>query len=88
MEEQFFARKEENRMAEEKRQLFLSLGITPEDLSQFLQDPKRFPPETWEFLQKKREELEKQIDAKIKEMTVPTERKETGTPKNHWLFMK
>jgi hypothetical protein len=74
MEEHMFSKREE-----EKRQLFLELGITSEDLSKFLNDPKRFPPETWAFLQKKKEELEEQIDKKIREMSPPPHQK-TGKP--------
>ena len=74
-------------IAEEKRQLFQNLGITAEDLAAFLQDPKKFSPETWAFLQKKREELEQQIDAKIQAMNTST-KKEKSNPKGHWLFVK
>lgn len=80
-------KEKEAQIAEENRQLFQNLGITQEDLSQFLQDPKKFSPETWEFLQKKREELEKQIDAKIQAMNSST-KKESDSPKGHWLFVK
>ena len=79
--------KKEAELAEEKRQLFQNLGITQEDLANFLQDPKKFSPETWAFLQKKREELEQQIDAKIQAMNTSS-KKEKNPPKGHWLFVK
>jgi DNA-binding transcriptional MerR regulator len=89
MEEDIVSKNKEKEaeMAEQNRQLFQSLGISPEDLSRFLNDPKRFSPETWEFLQKKREELEKQIDAKIQGMNQST-KKQAQNPKGHWLFVK
>jgi DNA-binding transcriptional MerR regulator len=80
-------KEKEAQMAEENRQLFLSLGITQEDLAEFLQDPKKFSPEVWAFLQKKREELERQIDEKIRSMNSST-KKEAANPKGHWLFVK
>ena len=80
MEEDLISKNKEKEaeIAEQNRQLFQSLGITQEDISRFLQDPKRFSPETWEFLQKRREELEQQIDAKIQEMNQSTKKQ----PKN------
>lgn len=89
MEEDFVTKhqEKEKQIAEENRQLFHKLGISQEDLSRFLQDPKRFSPETWALLQKKREELERQIDAKIQEMNTST-KKDSSNPKAHWLFVK
>lgn len=89
MEEDFITqnKEKEQQITEKSRLLFQSLGITPEDLSRFLEDPKRFSPEAWQLLQKKRTELEAQIDAKIQEMNHTT-KKESKNPKGHWLFVK
>jgi hypothetical protein len=89
MEEDFVAKNKEKEaeIAEQNRQLFQTLGITQEDISRFLQDPKRFSPEAWKLLQKRREELQTQIEAKIQEMNQTTNKK-IKNPKGHWLFVK
>jgi hypothetical protein len=60
-------------MAEERRQLFESLGVSESNLLDALKDKRNFSPETWELMQQKRQELEEILDKKIGATSQPIE---------------
>lgn len=78
------------KMDEERRQLFLSLGITEAEFIEAMKDKSRFPPEVWQALQKYRKALEHLIDSQIKpEAKTPSPSKaEPLQVKGHWIFVR
>jgi len=79
------------KMAEENRILFDSLGISEKDFLEAVRDKRNFTPVIWKKLQEKREELEQLIDDKIKAANTQKENKTTAsnTPiKGHWICVK
>jgi len=84
-------KKDLERMAEERRQLFQSLEISESDFLKALKDRKNFSPETWEVLQKRRHELEEVLDKKIQAASTPKEPKKPHSPPQiggHWIHVK
>ncbi len=82
--------KELEKIEEENRQLFESLGISGDELVNALHDPGRFKHEEWAVLQRQRDVLEKAIDARLlaaRKSKKPTQTKPSHI-QGHWIFVK
>ncbi len=79
------------KMAEERRQLFESLGVSESKLIDALKDKRNFSPETWKLMQQKRQELEELLDKKIGASSQPKEEKKLHSPPRidgHWIHVR
>jgi hypothetical protein len=82
--------KELQRIDEEARVLFQSLGVDEVEILKVLRDKSRFTPEEWASLQRKREALEKAIDARIQasKLTAKPTQAKSADIQGHWLFVR
>ena len=78
------------KMAEERRQLFESLGVSESKLIDALKDKRNFSPETWKLMQQKRQELEELLDKKIAATQPKKEKKLHSPPRidGHWIHVR
>ncbi len=88
--DQLLLEKEESiRQAEEElKETFLALGITPDQLHEFINDRSNFTYEAWELMERERERLRDQSLEKKSSSKLNTEKKIDLVSKRNWIFVK
>lgn len=72
-------------------QFITELKITPEKLTQFLENKNHFTPENWETLRHERKILEDKLQRNLKNIPNPRKTKKTYSERkvgSNWLFVK
>ncbi len=75
----------------EVKGLMSELNVTPEQLTQFVENADNFTPENWEELQKQRQALDDKLQRELENVRDPSKAKKRQADRHvapHWLFVK
>jgi hypothetical protein len=76
----------------EYQQLLEDLALTPEQLKEFVENPKNFPPPIWEQLQNEKKKMDERLNLELNNVRDANKTKkviaERGKVQSHWLFVR
>ena len=79
------------RLNEEVNYFLQELNVSPEQLTQFINDKNQFSEENWEQVCRKKEELDLKLQIDLEQIQNPSKLKKTYQERkiqSHWLFVK
>ena len=80
------------KLEEDYQELLKELGLTPEELQNYAENPHNYSPPIWEKLQNEKKMLDEKLDLALNNIRDPLKAQEAlserATIQNHWIYVR